>query len=139
MLVEDAPSDAGAARRMLGRLRPGTELEVHTTGEALLATLDGLTPARWWPRLFILDVNLAGLTGIDVLRSLKASPWARVPVVVLSGSADDADVQRCYDLGAAGYLTKPMGADELATTWGALTAYWFDAAVPTVPPAGRTR
>jgi CheY-like chemotaxis protein len=134
VLVEDADADAGTARRMLGKLCPGTPLEVYTTGEALLAVLGDATPLRWWPRLFIVDVNLAGRTGIEVLQSLKSSPWARIPVVVLSGSASDSDVQRCYDLGAAGYLTKPMGAQQVHATWQAITGYWLDAAVPTIPP-----
>jgi CheY-like chemotaxis protein len=134
VLVEDAEADAGTARRMLSRLRPEATLEVHPTGEALLARLQEQDPGRWWPRLFIVDVNLAGYTGIEVLRALKASAWARVPVVVLSGSADDADVQRCYDLGAAGYLTKPMGSAQMAATWSAITSYWLQTAVPTTPP-----
>ena len=134
VLVEDAEADVTAARRMLGKLCPGVELQVFTTGEALLRALDGAAPDRWWPRLFIVDVNLAGRTGLEVLQAVKGSPWARVPVVVLSGSASDVDVQRCYDLGAAGYLTKPMGPDAMATTWRAITSYWLDVAVPTVPP-----
>jgi two-component system, chemotaxis family, response regulator Rcp1 len=134
VLVEDAEADAAAARRMLRKLRPDVELEVYVTGEALLTALDAATPRLWWPRLFIIDVNLAGRTGIEVLQTLKASPWARVPVVVLSGSASDSDVQRCYDLGAAGYLTKPMGSQQMTATWVAITSYWLDAAVPTVPP-----
>lgn len=134
VLVEDADADADTARRMLGRLCPGNVLEVYPTGEALLDTITTTTPQRWWPRLFIVDVNLAGRTGIEVLQSLKTSPWARIPVVVLSGSASDSDVQRCYDLGAAGYLTKPMGAQQVLATWQAITAYWLGAAVPTIPP-----
>lgn len=134
VLVEDAEADATAARRMLRKLRPEIELEVHLTGEALLSALAAATPRLRWPRLFIIDVNLAGRTGIEVLQALKASPWARVPVVVLSGSASDGDVQRCYDLGAAGYLTKPMGGQQMTATWTAITSYWLDAAVPTVPP-----
>jgi CheY-like chemotaxis protein len=134
VLVEDAEADAAAARRMLGRLSPGVELEVFVTGEALLDVLAAAVPQRWWPRLFIVDVNLAGRTGMEVLQALKGSAWGRVPVVVLSGSASDADVQRCYDLGAAGYVTKPMGAQQMTATWQALTSYWLSAVVPPVPP-----
>ena len=134
VLVEDAEADAVAARRMLRKLCPGVDLQVFVTGEALLDALRGAAPQAWWPRLFIVDVNLAGRTGIEVLQALKGSAWARVPVVVLSGSASDADVQRCYDLGAAGYLTKPMGAQQMAATWQAITSYWLGAAEPTVPP-----
>lgn len=137
VLVEDAASDEGTARRMLSRLHPDAALEVFRTGEALLEHLRDREPARWWPRLFIVDVNLAGRTGIEILAALKRSGWARVPVVVLSGSAEAHDVQRCYDLGAAGYLTKPMGATELNGTWSAITAYWLCTAVPTTPPGGR--
>lgn len=134
VLVEDAEADVAAARRMLHRLSPGVGLEVFLTGEALLDALERRAPQEWWPRLFIVDVNLAGRTGLEVLQAVKGSPWARVPVVVLSGSATEADVQRCYDLGAAGYLPKPMGAEAMSATWRAITSYWLGAAVPTVPP-----
>lgn len=135
MLLEDANADVVTARRMLRRLAPSAELEHVPTSEALVEMLDGRSDGSWWPTLFILDVNLPGRSGITTLRWLKNHPWwRRVPVVVLSGSANATEVQECYDLGAASYLTKPIGADQLNATWSAIVQYWGHQAAPTTPP-----
>ena len=134
VLVEDAPADVGTARRLLGRSYPDIDLEVFGTAEQLLEQMDKMSPQAWWPSLFIVDVNLGGRTGIELLEAIKSSAWKRIPVVILSGSATTWEVQRSYDLGAAGYVTKPLGVTEVRDTWATLADYWLKAVTPAVPP-----
>ena len=59
--------------------------------------------------LILLDLNLPDMTGIDILERIKANPHTkRSPVVVLTTTDDSREIQRCYDLGANVYITKPV-------------------------------
>jgi CheY-like chemotaxis protein len=65
--------------------------------------------------LILLDLNLPDMTGIDILEKLKANKHTkRSPVVVLTTTDDSREIQRCYDLGANVYITKPVNYDGFA-------------------------
>ncbi len=60
--------------------------------------------------LILLDINMPGLDGGEVLRQIKANPKTRmIPVIMLTTTDDPKEVNRCYDLGCSVYLTKPVG------------------------------
>ena len=66
------------------------------------------------PELMLVDVNMPGLNGFEVLRRIKNAPdLAHIPVVMLTASGASEDVARALDLGAADYLTKPFSPAEL--------------------------
>ena len=133
VLVEDADAGLVAAQRMLRKLYPHITLEHFGDGESLLEAMAERSPQEWWPRLFLLDLNLPGKSGIELLEALSASEWDPVPAVVLSGSASSFEVQRCYDHGAAGYLTKPVGGEQMRRTWETIGRYWFEEAARALP------
>jgi two-component system KDP operon response regulator KdpE len=84
----------------------GYEIETATTGE------DGLAvAARAHPDVVVLDLGLPDLSGLDVLRALRA--WTTVPVIVLSARHEEQTKVEALDIGADDYLTKPFGMDEL--------------------------
>ncbi len=88
------------------------------------------------PGLILLDLNLAGTDGGAVLRALKQDPsLQRIPVAMLSTSANCDDVWRSYADGAAGYLVKPASAARFAELARGLYDYWFKC-VELPPPAG---
>ncbi len=59
--------------------------------------------------LVLLDINMAGIDGVEVLRQIKANPGTRkIPVIMLTTTDDPREVNRCYDLGCNVYLTKPV-------------------------------
>ncbi len=63
----------------------------------------------------LLDLNLPDMTGIDILAKMKANPRTkRLPVVVLTTTDDQREIQRCYDLGANVYITKPVDYEAFA-------------------------
>ena len=65
--------------------------------------------------LILLDLNLPDMTGMDILEKLKANKHTkRSPIVVLTTTDDSREIQRCYDLGANVYITKPVNYDGFA-------------------------
>ena len=68
------------------------------------------------PALILLDLNLPDMSGTDILAKVKAedSPLRRTPVVVLTTTDDSREIQRCYDLGANVYITKPVNYESFA-------------------------
>ncbi len=66
------------------------------------------------PELILLDINLPDISGIDLLTLIKKEQRLKdIPVVILTGSNEDQDIQKCYDLGASSYLVKPISNDAL--------------------------
>ena len=62
----------------------------------------------------LLDINLPDISGIDLLKQIKKDArFSRIPVVILTGSNEDEDIQKSYDLGAGSYLVKPISNSAL--------------------------
>lgn len=84
-------------------------------------TSDGL------PSLIILDYNASLLNAVDVLKDLKQNPsYARIPVVVLSGTMTDEILRRCYTAGANSFIRKPSSSAEIAAKISSFVKYWFE-------------
>jgi two-component system, chemotaxis family, response regulator Rcp1 len=124
LLVEDNPGDAQLVRMAFAEALPTARVSVVTDGEAALARLREEGP----PDLLLLDLNLPGLTGHEVLESIRADAALRLlPVVVLSSSDAEADVTRSYELGANSHIAKPGDVDALFALAETLARYWFGA------------
>ena len=118
VMIED---DEGHARLIEKNIRrAGIMNEIHhfTDGTSALDYLfkaeDG--PQRNGPALVLLDLNLPDMSGTDILARIKGSdgPVRRTPVVVLTTTDDKVEIQRCYDLGANVYITKPVNYESFA-------------------------
>jgi two-component system KDP operon response regulator KdpE len=104
LVVDDEEQILRALRRAL--IARGYEVRSATDGEdAIAETEAGL------PDLVVLDLNLPGIDGMEVVRRLRA--WATVPILILSVREDETAKVRALDLGADDYLTKPFGVEEL--------------------------
>jgi CheY-like chemotaxis protein len=78
------------------------------------------------PALILLDLNLPGLNGRELLKQIKNSEQACLaPVVVLSTSNNPRDIEACYRMGAAGYICKPLQLQVFADKIKNLMLYWF--------------
>jgi CheY-like chemotaxis protein len=78
------------------------------------------------PCLMLLDINLPGKSGLEVLKWLRAKPATGIiPVVVLSSSNQESDIHRAYILGANGYLVKPGQPDKLLAMVRGINDYWL--------------
>ena len=132
LLVEDSEEDFEITSWALNKINFNrTIIRVKDCEEALLYLFpaqkkDGL------PGLMLLDLNLPGMSGKQLLQTLRRSESSPpVPVVMLSTSCNPGDVNDCYSLGAAGYLTKPLSLELYVEKLRDLTHYWFN--VVTLP------
>jgi CheY-like chemotaxis protein len=114
LLVEDDPGDVMIAQEALKESKLESKLTVVPDGDAALSYLrkqDGYGHVTR-PDLILLDLNLPGRSGHEVLAEVKADPALRkIPVVVLTTSGAAEDIARSYDLHANVFVTKPVDFD----------------------------
>jgi CheY-like chemotaxis protein len=92
------------------------------------------------PNLILLDLNMPGKNGLEVLRDLKAHVGLRkIPVVILTSSKDQRNVSRGYNIGASSFMLKPLSFDEMADAMQSLCEYWFALVQLPKSPAGAAR
>jgi CheY-like chemotaxis protein len=134
MLIEDSRADAKIIERALREGDVPHRLTVIPDGRQALDYLFGLLddradPARV-PDLILLDLNLPGLNGHQVLDRIKSDPRLRVlPVVVLTTSCREEDVIQTYQAGANTYIPKPAEYPRYREVISTLRAYWLDTAL----------
>lgn len=110
VLLEDDRTTAALIQQVLAATNIVNPLEHFTSGMGAVEHLERLAQAGPRPVLVILDLWVPDLSGLDVLQRVRARPeLSRVPVVMLSGSGDDADIERAYQFGIDAYLVKPAG------------------------------
>lgn len=129
LLVEDDLADAGLVKIALRRGRHEVDLHHARNATEAFAFLRRVGEHRDRPRpdLLLLDLNLPGRSGLEILDELKNDPDLRViPVVVLSTSDAERDVIRSYHLGANSFITKPMDSDDFSSRIHGMETYWFD-------------
>jgi hypothetical protein len=108
---------------------------VARDGEEALGYVDRWETGEPLPVVVLLDLKLPKVPGLDVLRGLKAHPQFRsVPVVVLTSSSEDHDVEAAYALGANSYIVKPVNFDKFMEVAERIEVYWT---VLNKPPRGR--
>jgi two-component system, response regulator len=131
LLVEDNEHDAELTMRALkianlnNRLywvKDGVEALEFIEGKGAFAERD----ARELPRLILLDLKMPRLDGLDVLRALKGDERTHaIPVVVMTSSIQERDLNECYQLGVNGYVAKPIGFAELTKTVARMGMFWL--------------
>jgi CheY-like chemotaxis protein len=118
LLVEDNPGDVALVERALRTWSTPAKLSVAASGEQ---AIDHLRRARSLPSLALLDLNLPGLGGYEVLAEIKRDPELRsLPVIVLSGSTDPAEAQRSYRAFANAFIQKTDDFKQFAAAMRAL-------------------
>jgi two-component system response regulator len=131
LLVEDDPSDVDLTRRALDRGRIGNDLVVAEDGEAALHYLWGTGPHAGrdvsdLPALTLLDLNLPKISGLEVLRRIRADPRTRrIPVVILTSSREEQDLATGYDIGVNSYIRKPVDFKQFVQCIEQLGLYWL--------------
>jgi chemotaxis family two-component system response regulator Rcp1 len=128
LLVEDNPGDALLARECFGHATVPIHLSVVPDGEAALDFLyrRGAYAAAPRPDLVLLDLNLPGKNGHEVLAEIKADAQLRcIPVIVLSSSQAEQDIQQCYTLHANCYVTKPVSLEQFLRVVRAIEDFWL--------------
>lgn len=125
LLVEDNPMDEDLTRRAFARRKVVNPIEVARDGEQALDYLNRWQAGNPLPVVILLDINLPKVNGLEVLRQYKASPYTqRVPVIILTTSAEDRDIQVAYELGANSYIVKPVDFEKFLEVAAQIDLYW---------------
>jgi CheY-like chemotaxis protein len=125
LLIEDNPMDVDLTRRAFARRRLVNPLQIARDGQEALDYLDRWETGAPLPAVILLDLKLPKVHGLDVLRQIRAHPrCGTVPVVVLTTSAENSDVQTAYQLGANSYIVKPVDFEKFVQVAEQIEVYW---------------
>lgn len=130
LLVEDSPSDANLTIREFNRAKIANNLHWVENGESAMDYLHcrGEFVDAPRPDLILLDLNLPGMDGREVLSEVKLdTDLKRIPVVVLTTSTDEEDVLRSYNLNANCYVTKPIDIHQFIHVVQLINEFWLAA------------
>ena len=145
LLVEDDIGDQKLVKKSLEREKIGNKLHIADGGEEAWTYLqrsknsDGQTPK---PDLILLDLNMPGIGGKELLRCIKAdAELSAIPVVILTTSDSDQDILNSFKLQASGYIKKPGSLQGFYEVIRNLKEYWFVICkqVPSVEEAAFSR
>lgn len=130
LLVEDNVADARLTQEALKEGGVHSRLHVVPDGEEAVAFLrrEGGRADAPRPDVILLDWNLPKMGGREVLAEVKADEGLRrIPVIVLTTSSDERDIEIAYDLRANCFITKPVGLDQFIAVVKAIDRFWFSA------------
>lgn len=129
LLVEDNPDDEELTIRAFKKNNLANEIAVARDGVEALEYLFGAEAGgqlRPLPQLVLLDLKLPKVSGLEVLKEIRASERTRrMPVVILTSSGEERDLIEGYDLGANSYIRKPVDFDEFIDGVRQLGLYWL--------------
>lgn len=135
LLVEDSPEDYEATVRAFKKSGLRNPIVRCEDGDSALDYL--FRRGRWEapessprPGVILLDLNLPGTDGREVLQEIKKHEQLRhIPIIVLTTSNDERDVEACYQAGANSYVQKPVDMDGFIRAIERLNGYWFEVVV----------
>lgn len=130
LLIEDNPADVRLVREALAESGVRVELHWVPSGEEALGFLhkDAAFPCAPTPDLVLLDLNLPGLSGHEVLARIKTDPaLLSIPVVALTSSAALQDVRDAYRNHVNSYMVKPVDFDQFLVLVDTIRSYWLTA------------
>jgi two-component system response regulator len=131
LLIEDNRTDAEMTIRALRKNKIVNKVVHVNDGAVALEFLYGTgiyadRNLTYMPRLILLDVKMPKVSGIEVLKVLKENPTTRkIPVVMLTSSREDPDIDTCYQLGVNSYIVKPVEFEDFMKVVSELGIYWM--------------
>lgn len=140
LLVEDNGNDIELALEVLGDEGLSSDIFVVKDGQQALDFLQcsgihaGRAPGN--PILVMLDLKLPRISGLEVLRRVKSDPNLRdIPVVMLTSSREECDLQASYQLGVNAYVVKPVDFLQYSTALKSIGSFWTTTNQPPPEPA----
>lgn len=129
LLVEDDPYDMELIQLSFESYNFINQIDIVTDGVQALDYLfgqSGKPPHRPLPRLVLLDLKLPRMNGIQVLEQIRHHPRTRqLIVVVMTSSAEDRDLEACYNLGVNSYVVKPLNFQQFVDLSRRVGFYWM--------------
>ena len=131
LLVEDNPEDAELTIRALKKNNMANKIDHVKDGDEALDFLfaQGNYSHRTVenaPKVILLDLKLPKVNGIEVLKVIKVDARTnKIPIVILTSSKEDPDIQECYRLGVNGYVVKPVNFDDFSKAVANVGLFWL--------------
>ncbi len=126
LLVEDNPRDAELTIRALKKRNLANQFFVAEDGVEALKFIFGQEELINRPKVVLLDLKLPKLNGLEVLKAIKADERTRtIPVIMVTSSREDPDIQTAYALGANSYVVKPVDFEAFVEAISQLGFYWL--------------
>lgn len=124
LYVEDNEDYVGFVRKAISRISKNMELHTLTTGSQ---ALDFFTGQHDNPAMILLDINLPGINGIELLKRIRLKKEMDfIPVIMFSTSDNPADVKAAYENGANAYVVKPSSLDPLVNSLRSMCDFWLE-------------
>jgi chemotaxis family two-component system response regulator Rcp1 len=131
LLIDDNPADLDLTCDAFGQSELLSHVSTVIDGAEAIAFLrrEGKYATAPRPHLVLLDLNLPRKDGRSVLAVVKSDPLLRrIPVVIFSSSQASTDIERCYELGANSYVSKPVTLGDWVSTVKLVKEYWIGCA-----------
>ena len=128
--VDDDPNDVFLLQRAMKKMGVANPMQIATDGQEAIDYLQGAGKFADrekfpFPCLVLLDLKLPYVMGLEVLRSIRKKPGRALAVVMLTASAEEADIVAAYRLGANGFLTKPSESSKLEEIVKSIKDFWL--------------
>lgn len=125
LLVEDNPVDLDLTLRAFARRNLANPIHVARDGQEALSWIPRWEAGEPLPLVILLDVKLPRVSGLEVLSRLRSHPVSQnLPVVMLTSSSEDCDVQTAYENHANSYIVKPASFENLLEVAAQIELYW---------------
>ncbi len=137
LLVDDNPMDIDLTLRAFSRRKVINPFVVARDGEEALAYVDKWDSGEPAPAVILLDLKLPKIDGLEVLRILKEHRrYKSIPVVMLTTSNEEQDIEHAYRLGANSYIVKPVDFEKFIEVAAQIEVYWMVLNCAPRPAAG---
>ena len=125
LLVEDNPIDVDLTIRAFKSSNLINPIEIARDGEEALNYIKKWDDGVAIPVVILLDLKLPKVDGLDVLKTMKEHPiYKTIPIVVLTSSAENSDIEAAYKLGVNSYIVKPVNFDNFLKVAVQIELYW---------------
>ncbi len=125
LLVEDNPADVDLTLRAFARRKLVNPIEVARDGEEALAWIPRWEAGEALPLVVLLDLKLPRIDGLEVLRRMREQPVSQaLPIVVLTSSSEDRDIETAYRYHANSYIVKPVNFEKFIEVAAQIELYW---------------
>jgi CheY-like chemotaxis protein len=125
LVVEDRAIDLDLTKRAFVRQQIMSPILEARDGEEALAFFKRWDAGEPLPVFILLDLRLPKVNGLEVLSKLKSHPkYSSIPVIVLTTSDEDSDINEAYKLGCNSYIVKPVEFDQFMEVAGQIEGYW---------------
>jgi CheY-like chemotaxis protein len=126
LYIEDNEDFVDVVERAIGQIDGTTVLRTIDDGALALNTLERLAEDKTKPKLILIDLNLPGLSGLDLLKRIKETQALKyVPIIMFSTSDNPKDIRSSLEFGANAYVTKPLGYSNLVKCLSAMHDFWL--------------